>query len=209
MIWILIAVLIAVPLVSLGFASFDPEWRAFLKDTQTIFAGAVVLAASLIAYRGATAKIVADRNDAEAARKRRRSAFREALASELATTSWALGRTKSNATQFAGLAPDMPRREIAHLRVNPPGMGISEWQDLSALGKDVITRYHQIVARIEQMNRFIEAVEYDATRLADNRSVDEEVRKIAEPFRRLAEVCGLIQSDAEKLAENIRQIPDA
>lgn len=208
MIWAIIAVLVAVPLASLGVASFDLEWRAFLKDTQTIFAGAVVLAAALITYRGATSKIVADREDAIAARKRRRAAFREALASELIATGWELGRTKANATQFAGLPSDMPRREIAHLRLRAPKLGFVEWQDLAALGKDPAARYYQIAARIEQLNLFIEAVQHDAVALRANPSVEEEVQHIARPFASLAEHSGYIAADAEKLAEEIRQLPD-
>ena len=55
---------------------------------------------------------------------------------------------KANATQFAGPAADMPRREITHMRLRAPTLGASEWQDLSTLGDEISGSYHRLIARI-------------------------------------------------------------
>lgn len=206
-VWLIVA-LVAAVFGALTGAYFDLEWRAFIRDVQGIAAGATVLAAALIAYRGATAKISSDREDAAAARKRRRNAFRSALASELVAVGSEAGRMRGNATQFAGLPADTPRREMAHIRLRTPTLGISEWQDLATLGEEISGSYHRLIAQISQINRFVDAVLEDAATVDNNPSVDDEVRKVARPFRNLAEYCGQIAQDADRLAEDVRKLPD-
>jgi hypothetical protein len=206
-VWLIVALVVGV-FGALTGAYFDLEWRAFIRDVQNIAAGATVLAAALIAYRGATAKISADREDAQAARKRRRNAFRSALASELLTVGWEASRMRENATQFAGLPADTPRREMAHMRLHTPTLGISEWQDLATLGEEISGSYHRLIAQIGRINRLVDAVAQDAATMNDNPSVDDEVRKIARPFRDLAENCRQIAQHADRLAEDVRTSPD-
>lgn len=94
------------------------------------------------------------------------------------------------------------------MRLRAPTLGVAEWQDLSTLGEDVSGSYHQLIARIGHTNLFIDAVAHDAATKKENPSVEEEVMKIAQPFRSLAENCAYLASDANRLAETVRKLPD-
>lgn len=202
-VWSAVIALVAVAASILIAAYFDPDLRVFLKDVGTVAAGTIILAAALISYQGATAKIDADRKDAAERAKKRREAFKAVLSTELLAIGWEAGRTRANAEYIASILPDEPRREIQTLRLRAPTFGTAEWQDLGQLDPDIARRYQQLIARIGQTNRFIDAVLHDAI---PNYAATQISKPIASPFRSLAEDCGAIAKEADELAEAIRNL---